>query len=70
MVCSGDLNQNETVYFIPVGKTVNENYGQFPPLSRFSSYRLFLEQKQRYLDHISLVFRQAKRISGLHNRPF
>ncbi|MFZ1128492.1 hypothetical protein [Methanoregula sp.] len=45
MVCSGDLNQNETVYFIPVGKTVNENYGQFPPLSRFSSYRLFLDTK-------------------------
>ncbi|MDD1702347.1 MAG: hypothetical protein LUQ31_05145 [Methanoregula sp.] len=44
-VCSGDHNQNETVYFIPVGKIVNENYGQFPSLSRFSSHRLFLDNK-------------------------
>lgn len=44
-VCSGGINYNETAYFIPEGKTVNENYGQFPLLSGFSSYRLFQDQK-------------------------
>jgi hypothetical protein len=43
-VCSEYKDQERTLYFTPVGERENENYRQFPPLSPFSSYRLFRDE--------------------------